>query len=273
MKKGWLIGCSIAGVAALLLCGGFVGLMYYGVTEIFALTKPVVDGSEGFLSLLGQNKTAEAYASTASGFRAQMSEADFTAAVKKVGLDDYASASWNNRNVNNQDGSVEGTVTSKKGGTTPVAIRLVYEQAAWKVVGVRYGGVELTDVRAPKQVPPEADLRRMVKDALLDFNEAVSIKDFTGFFGRLSSSFQKEATPAKLQQAFQEFIDKGLDIGSIKNLDPQLDPPPAIDGEGVLVVEGRYPTQPSAVQFTLKYVDEAGVWKLNGIHVKVGEGK
>ena len=147
MKKGWLIGCSVAGVAVLLLCGGFVGLVYYGVTELVALTKPVVDASDGFLGLLGQGKTAEAYASTASGFRAQMSEADFTAAVKKIGLDDYGSASWNSRNINNQEGSVEGTVTSKNGGTTPVAIRLVYEQGAWKVVGVRYGGVELTDVK------------------------------------------------------------------------------------------------------------------------------
>jgi hypothetical protein len=147
MKKGWLIGCGVAGVVVLVLCGGLVGLIYYGVTEVFALTKPVVDASDDFLSLLGQGKTAEAYASAASGFRAQMSETDFTAAVKKVGLDDYASASWSNRNINNQEGSVEGAITSKKVGATPAAIRLVYEQGTWKVVSVRYGGVELTDVK------------------------------------------------------------------------------------------------------------------------------
>jgi len=147
MKKGWLIGCGVAGVVGLLLCGG---LIYLGVTAIFALTKPVVDASDGFLGLLGQGKTADAYAAAASGLRAQMSEADFTAAVKQVGLDDYASASWNSRSINNQEGAVEGAVTSKKGGTTPTAIRLVYEQGVWKVVGVRYGDVELTDVKAPK---------------------------------------------------------------------------------------------------------------------------
>lgn len=150
MKKSWLIGCSVAGVLGLLVCGGIVFGIYSFVMQIIALTQPVVDASDGFLGRLGQGKISEAYAATSSGFRAQQDEAAFTAAVQKLGLTDFASASWNNRKIDNNDGSVEGTVTSKQGGTTSTTVRLVYEQGAWKVAGVSYGGAELTSLQAEK---------------------------------------------------------------------------------------------------------------------------
>ena len=143
MKKGWLIGCGVA-ILVIALCAG-LGTMF--VAGIFGLTQPVVDASNEFLALLGQGKIGEAYASTADGFRAQQDESSFTAAVKQLGLTEYASASWQSREINNNEGSVEGTVTTKGGGTKPIAIRLVKENGKWKVVSVRYGGVDLATSR------------------------------------------------------------------------------------------------------------------------------
>src|SRR5207253_6564366 len=136
MKKGWLIGCSIAGILGVGLCAGVAFLVYSGVIAIFAVTQPVVDAAEEFLVLVGKGKTAEAYASTAETFRAQQDEASFAAAVKKLGLTDYSSVSWHNRSINNNQGSADGTVTTKGGGTTPVSIRLVQEGGRWRVAGV-----------------------------------------------------------------------------------------------------------------------------------------
>src|SRR5947207_9317814 len=101
MKSHSLIGCGVAATLGVGLC---VGLGVLLVGGIFALTRPVVDASEQFLDLLGQGRFAEAYASSADGFRAQQDEASFTGAVKQLGLTDYSSASWHNRQIENWNG-------------------------------------------------------------------------------------------------------------------------------------------------------------------------
>jgi hypothetical protein len=269
MKKRLLIGCGIAGILGI---GLFVGLGVLVVSWAFAFTRPVVDASEQFLALLGQGKIAEAYASAADGFRAQRDEASFTEAVKQLGLTEYSSATWHSRQIENQEGNTEGTVTTKGGSTKPVAIRLIREGDRWKVLGVRYGGVELATVKASPSVPPDAEVERMVAQTLLGFNQAVRARDFTAFYGSLSEVWKKETTPQRLQQTFQDFVDKNIDIGPIKDVKPRVAPRAAVNDSGVLVVAGHYPTKPSQVRFELKYTQEREGWKLMGIHVSVGKG-
>jgi len=86
MNKVMLIGCgAILGVVG--VCGGFIFLFFY-------LTSDAASAANHFLTLLGEGKTAEAYQSASAGFRAAQNENQFTAAVKQLGLDNYASSSW-----------------------------------------------------------------------------------------------------------------------------------------------------------------------------------
>jgi hypothetical protein len=110
----------------------------------------------------------------------------------------------------------------------------------------------LATIKAPPPVPPDAELERMVAEALLGFNQAVRARDFTAFYGKLSDVWKKETTPQRLQQTFQEFLDTNIDISSIKNVKPRVAPSAAVNDRGVLVVAGHYPTQPSQVRFELK---------------------
>jgi hypothetical protein len=264
MNKGWIIGCSVAGVLGIGACAGLVALVFFGA---FGLTRPVVAASDAFLDRLGQGKVAEAYASTAGGLRDQQDEASFGSAVKYVGLADCVSVSWHRRARMNRDGSVEGTVTTRDGKTRAVALRLAEEAGMWKVAAVRCRGIDLAEV------PPEADLRGMATEVLLEFNKAVKAGDFTQFHARTSAPWKKQITPQKMQEAFQKFIDNHIDIGAIKEVEPRFDPPAPADEDGVLVVKGHYPTRPSQVHYTLEYLRESGAWKLLGIHVNVGEDK
>jgi hypothetical protein len=268
MRNRWLIGFGIAGFLGMGLCVG-LGVLFVG--EIFALTQPVVDESEKFLALLGQEKIAEAYASTADGFRTQQDELSFTEAVRQLGLTDYASVSWRNRQIENDEGAAEGIVTTKSDHTKPVSIRLVRGGGKWSVVGLRYGGVELTTIKAPSPAPPKEELERMVAEALLGFNQAVHARDFTAFYSQLSDVWKKETTPQRLQTSFQEFLDKNIDIGPIKDVKLQLASPAAVNDRGKLIVAGHYPTQPSQVRFKLEYANERSCWKLTGIAVSVGD--
>jgi hypothetical protein len=264
MVNRWSVG---GGILAIGLVAG-VGLLFIG--GLFALTQPVADASSQFLALLGEGKIAEAYTSTAGGFRAQESEASFAKGVKQLGLTDYASVFWHSRQIDNMEGIAEGTVTTKSGTTTPVAIRLVRDQSKWAVVGVRYGGVDLTTIKAAPPVPSETALERLITESLMDLNQAVQTADFTAFHDKLSDDWKKQTTPQALLKAFQGFVDEKIDIGAIKQSHPRVAPPAAVNDNGVLVVAGHYPVQPSRVGFKLKYEDEGSGWKLIGVSVKVG---
>jgi hypothetical protein len=152
-----LIGCGIAGLLGIGLCAGLAALL---VGLAFAMSQPVADASEQFLALVGQGKVAEAYASASEGFRAEQDEASFTQAVKQLGLTDYSSVTWVSRQVENREGTAEGTVTTKGRGTYRVCVRLVYEGGRWAVAAVRYRGVELAAIQVPPPVPPEAEAER-----------------------------------------------------------------------------------------------------------------
>jgi hypothetical protein len=152
MRKGLLIGCGIAGLLGI---GLFAGLAALLVGWAFAVSQPVADASEQFLALVGQGRVPEAYASASEGFRAEQDEASFTQAVKQLGLTDYSSVSWDSRQVENRDGTAEGTVTTRSGGTYPVCVRLVQEGGRWAVAGVRYRGVELVAIKVPPEAEPE----------------------------------------------------------------------------------------------------------------------
>lgn len=269
MKKGWFIGCGIAGVLGIGVCAGVIGIFVYG---IFSITQPVVDASEEFLRLLGQEKIAEAYGSTSAGYRAQQDEESFTLAVKQVGLTKYASASWSNRQIKNQQGSTAGTVTNKDGGTSPIALTLIQEDGQWKVASVNYSGVDLTTIKTKLALPADDELRKLATQSLLDFDQAVQAKDFAPFHETLSDPLKKAMTPAKLQDAFQVFVDKQIGIAGIKDVAPTYDAPPVINDKGELILVGRYPTQPVPVRFTLEYIRERGNWKLTTINVNVGKG-
>lgn len=121
-----------------------------------------------------------------------------------------------------------------------------------------------------QKVPPEKELKTLVRDSLLAFNDAVQEKNFAGFYKHeLATAFRDQMSLEKFNTAFQPFLEKGYDISNIKNSDPVFDAPPAIDDDGVLAVTGSYATRPNKVTFKLKYLQEKSAWKLVGINVQV----
>jgi ABC-type transporter MlaC component len=259
-----LVGCGLGGVL-FLLCGGLVTLFVVGV---FAATQPVVDASESFLSLVGQGKTADAYAGTAASYQAKQNEASFAAGVKQLGLTEYASASWNKRNIANDTGTTAGTVTLKDGTKKDVAVDLVNENGTWKVSGVTVGGADLAAVKVTPPVPAPVDLDKLVRDTLSSFGTAVRAKNFNTFYAQVSDVWKKQTSPAQLLTAFQTFVDKKADLGDVKSLKPEYSPVPAVDADGVLSVVGTLDGE-STIHFDLKYIQEKGAWKLFGIKVRL----
>ena len=118
-------------------------------------------------------------------------------------------------------------------------------------------------------VPSQAELKTLTRDSMLAFSKGVEAKDFTTFHKQISQLWREQITPAKLKSSFAVFTEQNIDISPVTKLDPIFDPPAAIDSDDVLVIQGRYPTEPTPVQFRLKYVNEKSTWKLIGIKVDV----
>ena len=137
-------------------------------------------------------------------------------------------------------------------------------------------GMLLTGARAVQAVPEppaEDQLRPLVTDALLEFNDAIQKKDFTRFRGTASKILGQKLSADDMLKAFDDFVKKDVNIEGIRDLAPEFDAPPTVDENGVLIVNGHYPTTPYKVLFTLKYLSERqggkDQWKIVGLSVDV----
>ncbi|MGZ4966900.1 MAG: hypothetical protein ACXV97_06975 [Chthoniobacterales bacterium] len=147
-------------------------------------------------------------------------------------------------------------------------LKYIYEKRAWKLLGITVNVTPAGTTEAP--LPPENEIRALVKDSLGNFNQAVEGKDFTEFYGQIAAVWQKQTTPAKLQKLFQSFIDQEVDLAPALKLKAAFDPAPALTEDGIIIVSGSLPSEPSQVKFELGYIFESPAWKLVKINVKIG---
>ena len=121
---------------------------------------------------------------------------------------------------------------------------------------------------AQNKVPGERALEALVKATLLTWNDANVTGNYTVFHAKLSKPFRDQFPPDRLKQIFKKFADEDIDIDVVAALKPVYQPVPAIDGDGKLVVNGYFPTEPMRVIFALEFIPSDGEWKLIGINVK-----
>jgi hypothetical protein len=150
-----------------------------------------------------------------------------------------------------------------------VTFKLTYlqEGSAWKLMGINVQAIPF--VENTGKVPSDKELKALALDSLLSFNDAIQTKSFDKFYNRIAKLWQKEVTPDQLLQIFQSFIDKEVDLFPITKLTPTFSKAPTVNDDGLLVLQGSYPTQPSRLSFELKYFYEDESWKLAGINVQV----
>ena len=261
MKKGCLIA---AGICAFLIAG--VAAL---VVLVLSMTKPVVQAGDNFIALLGSGKVSQAYESASNTLKAQQTEQGFEQYMRKLGLTDAVSASWSNRSMNNDHGRLEGNFTTHSGGQLPVSLDLVYETGAWKVSRINDAVPSAENENQATRLPGDTELKALALETLLDFNSAVQEKTFAHFRERISKLWRAQITAEQLDEQFKSFIEQKIDIALITGIQPKFDETPRIDGDGVLILKGHYPTHPMVVIFGLKYIYEIPAWKLVGIDVNV----
>lgn len=259
------------------------------VVLAFVLTNGIADSADKFFTLIKDNKTQDAYDSTAKEFQAATTYAQFTAFLDKSSMGKYMSGMWSSRSIENNQGSLEGSITTSDKGVIPVQINLVNEEGKWKILNLKpvSGGLQPTtsttatpssattpstttpSTATAPAIPTDAEISQISGTSMADFASAVSAKDFTAFYNSSSELWKAQTTPADLQKVFQVFIDKKIDLSFVSSTTPVFSQKPALNEQNILVVAGYYPTKDFNVNFEFEYVYEYPAWKLISIDVNV----
>ena len=242
-----------------------------------------------FFELIGQGKAQQAYESAAFTFQAQQSEKVFAQTAKEMGLTQFASAKWETPEITGKTAKLRGEISTTKEAKIPLVVTLNEESGSWRVFSLRSprdvqtGRAEnrFTLIGKPpafndalsQPMPNEAAIKALTRETMARFNEAIQQQSFTGFYQRVSRSWQKQLTEGQLQRAFQPFIDNKIDLSQVQELEPVFTEPPHITTEGLLLVTGTYATTPYKTVFMLKYIYELPRWQLFGIDIRLEKPK
>jgi hypothetical protein len=244
-----------------------------------------VAAADDFFQLVREGRNRKAFDSTAFGFQAQASFEGFEATLADLGLRNFVSCTWTRKVIKNDDAKLDGEIVKATNAKVLVALELVREGGAWKLYSLRtpqkedlvftenkfslLGRTVAFADEATRPVPGEAELQQMVKEAMLKFNAAVQMQNFSEFYNYVSVAWQSQLLERQLKRAFQGFIDARMDIGQVRDAVAVFEEPPALNSKGILTVKGYYPTEPLRVTFLLKFIYELPKWRLFGVEVSV----
>ncbi|MFN3329829.1 MAG: hypothetical protein ACK419_02770 [Pyrinomonadaceae bacterium] len=121
----------------------------------------------------------------------------------------------------------------------------------------------------------DAEMVSLVRETLLDFNEAIQKEDFSEFLRlRTSKVFRQQYTPEQMASSFSSFIAQKDSVGL--TLDQVVTATPSyshrfrkIQNNDVLEIKGNFNTTPNKTYFDNQYLLEDGEWKLVKIQVEI----
>ncbi len=164
--------------------------------------------------------------------------------------------------------------------TTPSQVhfnlKYIYEYPEWELFGIyatvkpaeKTEQVEKTEVQQ-KEIPPMNELIMMTNNAVMALGIAINNDDFSGFYNSISQLWQNQTNANELRNIFKQFIEKNIDLTTIKNISPVYSDKPNLNSEELLILKGYYTAKPYTVYFELKFIYEYPKWKLFGIHINV----
>jgi hypothetical protein len=280
---------------------GFVCFVALAIAAVFYFTANMVSVADDFFTAVKSKDIDKAYSCLSEDFKAATSREVLNDFLNKNGLNGFKSSSWAERSVSGSRGTLTGTISTETGGAIPIKLSFAKGDSGWKIYSIEKPPAGIQEEK-PKQegqpagiqpdkpaqqplstseqgktpetpparnVPSIDDQAKMVAATMHVFAVSVNEKSMAKFHAYCSGLMQRQYTVQKLDEIFTSFFDLGADLTLLDNLSPSFDEKAIINENGVLVIKGRYPTQPSQVYFEQKYITEGQGWKVVGINVNV----
>ena len=240
------------------------------VAAVLYMTSGIADTADKFFREIQKGNIETAYNLYLSEeFRQNTSLEDFTAFLEQSALKNFADAEWASRSISGDEGELAGSVRTGDGGTVPLEISLVKEDGGWKIISIYKPAAGLLDDSGSGVMPPDDRLKNMASDAVYRLGLAINKSDFKDFHKSLSALFRSQTSPEALQNAFQSFIDQGIDLTVLKETGPVFNESPFFNDDGILILKGYFPAEPPVTYFETKFIFEHPRWELFGINISV----
>jgi len=111
------------------------------------------------------------------------------------------------------------------------------------------------------------EISTLIRTTLVALHQANITGNYTVLRDLGAMSFQRINSPARLGQVFTRIRQARLDLSPAVLLDSIMTKKPVIDGNGLLLVEGRVPTQPLNIIFKMAFRFEGNQWRVFSLAV------
>ena len=246
-------------------------IVILGIAGIFYLTSGLVEQATAFFDAAKSKDYNIAYAGVSKAFKAATTQEQMISFLESNGLSDVKSTAWGSRSITTGEGKIEGTVTNNSGATIPLKISFVKEDGVWRINSIDKDQVGISDANTAQSssaLPKPEEAVALVQETMKVFAMSVNGKDFSPFYKYISPIWQKQITVQQLNDIFRTFIDNEMNLLPLQQVQPKFEPNPFLK-DGVLVVQGSYPSKPSKVTFEFKYVKDGSAWKSVGVNMNV----
>lgn len=247
-----------------------IGIIPILLGIIFFATAGISDTATAFFEEVEAKNYTKAYSYLSEDFQANTSQRELIRFLDKSALLNFEKASWNSRSISGNQGTLGGSVITKTKGSIPIKIKFVKENNEWKIYAINKPQAGLIKENSSRDLPQKDELMKLTDESMIMFAKSVNNKDFTDFHSYISNLWKKQWSVEKFNEAFKPFMDKNINfIPALKATNPEFDVKPTTDKNGLLILEGHYPTRPSKIIFKLSYIYEGVGWKLIGTKINI----
>jgi hypothetical protein len=245
---------------------GFVVLVGGIIAFVFQATSGVAETGDRFFQAAREGDYVMAYSLTSEEIQRRNSVADLEAFIGANGFGRAVDTSWSSRSINNNTGSLAGTLTTATGGTIPVEIGLVYESGEWKIDSISRSRAGLVDALsgprpcAPdigKDVPPDANPEHLLFLNAGGFLHSMENGDFD--FWRLR--WAEGTTDAELAARYPRTEALAGRLAAFEDVRPSIKSA-RMTSAGDLAIQGVSEGQGETLAMTLTLKREKERWKL-----------
>ncbi len=250
---------------------GFVALIGIVLLLAFYFTSGVAKIADDFFAVVTKKDYDSAYAMLSEEFKKNADQKQLVAFLEQNNLTSIADTTWNSREVSNNRGKVQGSVSTTTGGSVPLTISFIKNNGEWKIYSISKSASGLQGQVVTKQeMPSNEELIKLTQKTNAIFAEAVAKNDMNVFYQHISQFWKKQITPEKLEEIFKGFYQFGEKLSIINQHIPSFVQKPTIDADGVLHVSGNYPQLlPKKVTFTHKFIKEGMQWEVIGFKMNI----
>ena len=228
-------------------------------------TSDSASAATSFLDLVSVGELETAYISTHPTFKTSQTKDEFFQQMKLMDMRLYALEPWRDRRIERGwEVEYRGVLHQRNWYNDPLELDfrlgLRKKNGEWKVEYFN-GPWRIPFETGPgawfSRIPSTQGLEDLVRDTIIEFDQATASGDLTGFYEDTSTALKINVSQIQIELAYERFISNPIDLSIVASMDPVFDGLPMIDrdrrGGDVFVISGYFPMEPAPLPFVLRY--------------------